>query len=115
MVQFKVDLYDKKLLYELDKNAKISISVLSKKLRRSNSFVIFRMKRLEEADIITGYHAIVDMLKLGFFSFRIYLKMQGMSKKDEEQFIDFIKNNYSQVWTITTMHGKWDYALFFWR
>ena len=71
---YKLDVYDKKLLYEMDKNSAISISELSKKLRRSKQFIIYRMKQLEKATIITGYNAIIDMSKLGYFSFRAYFK-----------------------------------------
>lgn len=108
----KLDLYDRKLLYELDKDSSINISELAKKLRRSKQFVLYRMKRLEEEKIITGYHAIVDMSKLGYFTFRIYFKFQKMTRDDGEEFVKHIKENLEQVWTITSMHGKWDYALF---
>lgn len=112
MAEFNADLYDRKLLYELDKNSKINVGALSKKLRRSKSFVIFRMKKLEEVGIVTGYYAIVDMSKLGYFSFRVYFKFQGTSRDEGQKFVEFVKSTHSQVWTITSMHGKWDYALF---
>jgi len=108
----KLDLYDNKLLYELDKDSSISLSALAKKLRRSKQFILYRMKKLEEVGIITGYHAIVDMSKLGYFTFRVYFKFQQMTKEDGKEFVEYIRNNLKQVWTITSMHGKWDYALF---
>jgi len=108
----KLDLYDNKLLYELDKDSSINLSKLAKKLRRSKQFILYRMKKLEEVGIITGYHAIVDMSKLGYFTFRVYFKFQQMTKEDGKEFVEYIRNNLKQVWTITSMHGKWDYALF---
>ena len=108
----KLDQYDKHLLYELDKNSKTSLQELSKKLKRSKQFVLYRIKQLETNKIITGYNAVVDMSKLGFFSFRVYFKFQSMTESDGKKFVDNTKNNISQVWTITSMHGKWDYALF---
>ena len=108
----KLDQYDKHLLYELDKNSKTSLQELSKKLKRSKQFVLYRIKQLETNKIITGYNAVVDMSKLGFFSFRVYFKFQSMTESDGKKFVDNTKNNLSQVWTITSMHGKWDYALF---
>ncbi|MCH7568157.1 MAG: Lrp/AsnC family transcriptional regulator [Nanoarchaeota archaeon] len=108
----KIDLYDRKLLYELDKNSVASLTELAKKLRRSKQFVLYRMKKLEEAGIITGYHAIVDMSKLGYFTFRVYFKFQQMTEKEGKEFVEHVRNNLKQVWTITSMHGKWDYALF---
>lgn len=111
-IQQSLDLYDKKLLYELDKDSHLSLAQLAKKLKRSKAFLIYRMKRLEEKGIITGYNAIVDMSKLGYFTFRVYFKLQQMTEEDGKMLIQFVRQNLKQVWTITTMLGKWDYALF---
>ncbi|MDP3766337.1 MAG: Lrp/AsnC family transcriptional regulator [Nanoarchaeota archaeon] len=108
----KLDLYDKKLLYELDKKSNIGLNELAKKLRKSKQFVLYRIKRLEDENVITSYTAIVDMSKLGYFTFRVYLKLQHMTEDDKKEMIEFVKNNKKQVWTITAMHGKWDIALF---
>ena len=108
----KIDLYDKKLLYELDKNSAINLPELSKKLKRSKQFILYRMKKLEEEGIITGYHAIIDMSKLGYFTFRVYFKFQQMTKDEGKKFVEHVREKLTQVWTITSMHGKWDYALF---
>ena len=107
----ELDLFDRKILYELDRNSKMSISKLSKKLRRSKPFILYRIKNLEKK-IITGYYAIIDMSKLGYFTFRVYFKFQQMTKIEEERFVEKVKKDIPQVWTITSMHGKWDYALF---
>src|SRR3989338_10110344 len=107
-----LDLYDRKLIYELDKHSNLSLQQLAKKLRRSKPFVLYRQKRLEEQGIIIGYNAIVDMSKLGYFSFRVYFKFRRTTEQDGERFVQFILKHYPQVWTITSMHGKWDYALF---
>ena len=111
-MSLKLDLYDKKLLFELDKDSSLSISKLSSKLRRSKQFFLYRIKKLEEEGVIAGYHAIIDMSKLGFFTFRVYFKFQQMTEESGKKFVEYIKENLPQVWTITSMHGKWDYALF---
>src|SRR3989338_2347503 len=109
---YKIDAYDKKLLYELDKNSAIGLPELAKKLKKSKQFILYRMKKLEEAGIITGYNAIIDMSKLGFFTFRVYFKFQKTTEEEGKKFVDYVRNSLKQVWTITSMHGKWDYALF---
>lgn len=109
---YKIDTYDKKLLYELDKNSAIGLPELAKKLKRSKQFILYRMKKLEEANIITGYNAIIDMSKLGFFTFRVYFKFQKTTAEEGKKFVYYVRNSLNQVWTITSMHGKWDYALF---
>ena len=69
----KLDLYDKKILFEREKDSSKSVSDIARKIKRSKEFVNFRIHRLEKEEIILGYSAIVDMSKLGYFTFRIYL------------------------------------------
>ncbi|HIH38603.1 Lrp/AsnC family transcriptional regulator [Candidatus Woesearchaeota archaeon] len=107
-----LDQYDRRLLYELDKDSSTSLPVLAKTLKRSKQFILYRMKRLEQSGVITGYHAIIDMAKLGYFTFRVYVKFQQMTKAQGELFVAHVRKHLDQVWTITSMHGKWDYALF---
>ncbi len=109
----KIDVYDRKILYELDKDSSITLSRLSKKIRRSKQFVLYRMRQLEETNIISGYNAIIDMSKLGYFTFRVYLKFQNMASADEKKFVDYLIKEQSRIWTITKIHSKWDYAIFF--
>src|SRR3989344_6219984 len=107
----KLDLFDFRLLHELDKNSSITAADLAHKIGRSKQFVLYRLNKLQEK-VISGYYAIVDMSKLGYFTFRIYFKFQQMTSEDGENFIKYVRDSFSQVWTITSMHGKWDYALF---
>jgi len=107
----KLDLFDFKLLHELDKNSSITAADLAHKIGRSKQFVLYRLNKLQEK-VISGYYAIVDMSKLGYFTFRIYFKFQQMTSEDGENFIKYVRDSFTQVWTITSMHGKWDYALF---
>ena len=108
---FKLDEFDRRMLYELDIDSRMPISSLAKKLRRSKPFVIFRLKRLENSGVITQYPAIVDMSALGYFSFRIYLRFQQMTQKQYSAFIEHVKK-IPEVWTLTQLHGKWDLAIF---
>ncbi|MDD9952924.1 MAG: winged helix-turn-helix transcriptional regulator [Candidatus Woesearchaeota archaeon] len=107
-----LDVYSSKILYELDKQSNMPLKALAKKIRRSKQFVLYRIKKLEKEGIITSYNAIVDMSKLGFFSFRIYFKMRQFTKRDVNEFVDFLKREFDYIWAITTMHGMWDIAVF---
>jgi len=112
MENHPLDLYDRKLLSELDKNAAQPLAELARTLRRSKQFISYRLEKLEHARIITGYHAIVDMSKLGFFTFRVYLKLQQMSLQDRDALAEYARKHFSQIWTVVSMHGKWDIAIF---
>ena len=60
------DALDWKILSELQKDARMSFSELSEKVSLSRPAVAERVKRLEEANIITGYSANINLKALGY-------------------------------------------------
>lgn len=107
----KLDQWDRKILYELDKDASTGLKDLSKVIGRSKEFVHYRIKRLENEKVIKGYTAIVDMSKLGYFTFRVYLRFQNADEDKIEEMVEYLKAE-DEVWTIAQLHGRWDYAFF---
>lgn len=107
----ELDIIDKKVIYELEKDSSQSVSSIAKKLKRSKEVINFRIHRLEREKILLGCSAIVDMAKLGYFTFRIYLRWQNMTEEQKQQFYDEIKEK-ENVWTTTVLHGKWDFGFF---
>jgi Lrp/AsnC family leucine-responsive transcriptional regulator len=57
---------DWRLLAELQSDARLSYSELSRRIHLSPPAVAERVRRLEEAGVITGYHAHVDLTKAGW-------------------------------------------------
>jgi Lrp/AsnC family leucine-responsive transcriptional regulator len=54
-----------KIIESLQRNARISFAELGRKIGLSTPAVAERVRRLEEAGVITGYHAALDLAKLG--------------------------------------------------
>lgn len=54
-----------KILEALQHNARLSFAELGRKVGLSTPAAAERVRRLEEAGVITGYHASVDVAKLG--------------------------------------------------
>jgi Lrp/AsnC family transcriptional regulator, leucine-responsive regulatory protein len=54
-----------KILEGLQQNARLTFAELGRKIGLSTPAVAERVRRLEEAGVITGYHAAIDMAKLG--------------------------------------------------
>ena len=73
----KIDLKDRKILYELDTNSRQSYHEIAKKVGLSKDSIIYRIKKLQEQGVIKKFHTIYDVGKLGFISFRLYLKFQN--------------------------------------
>jgi len=106
-----LDAFDKKILFELEKDSSVPISILAKKIKRSKESVNYRITRLVENNILRNFTAIVDMSKLGYLTFRIYFRWQNMTLDLKREFYKDI-GAYENIWTTTELHGKWDFAFF---
>jgi len=62
---FELDAIAWKILETLQQSARLSFAELGRKIGLSTPAVAERVRRLEEAGVITGYHAALDMAKLG--------------------------------------------------
>lgn len=90
MNKHHIDSIDCKIINQLQKNSRISISRLSKEVNLSSPAVKRRISLLEESGIISGYHASIDTSKLGF-GIKGYIII-SIQKMDIQQFIQHIEN-----------------------
>jgi Lrp/AsnC family leucine-responsive transcriptional regulator len=62
----RLDQIDQKIIGELSTNGRISFAELGRRTNLSSPAVAERVKRLEQAGVITGYRADVDPRALGY-------------------------------------------------
>jgi len=105
----KLDLKDKKILYELDSNARQSCTQIAKKVGLSTEVVNYRIKKLEE-EIITQYQLIVNLSKLGILQFKICLAFQHLNSEKLNKIIAELKKNKSIKWIVSSK-GNWGLIL----
>lgn len=60
-----LDFYDKRILTFLQTDARLSMAALSRRIKLSQPATTERVRKLETAGVISGYHARVDAHKLG--------------------------------------------------
>jgi len=91
-----IDRKNKKILYELDLNARRSGSYIGKKVGLHRNVVEYRIKRLKETGIIKNFYTIIDTSKLGYISLRCYLKFQNINLEVKQKIInDFVENKHT--------------------
>jgi len=100
----KLNVKDKRLLYELDKNSRQSYRRLAKKIRLSKNAVRYKMQVLQERGIIKQFHTVVDTGKLGYITFRLYINLHDTTPEKEEEIINFLKNKDIVTWLAS--HGR---------
>ncbi len=113
MVKIKLDVKDRKLLYELDKNCRQSNSEIGKKIRLNKNTVSYNIKKLEQEEVILGYYSVIDNSKLGYFSFRIYGKFFNTTPKQEEELIEWLKKD-QRVGVVARIESIYDFVLMIW-
>jgi len=65
-VAVNLDLVDWVIIEQLQREARISLSELGRRVKLSPSAVTERVRNLESLGVITGYHAVVDLAKVGY-------------------------------------------------
>ncbi|HJX50583.1 MAG TPA: Lrp/AsnC family transcriptional regulator [Candidatus Nanoarchaeia archaeon] len=101
----KLDLKDRKILYELDLNARQTDKEISRKVGLSREAVRYRINKLVTEGYINYFMTILNSMKLGFEWYRTFFKFQNTTIEKEEEIINWLKKKAS--W-ITRVEGIWD-------
>jgi DNA-binding Lrp family transcriptional regulator len=109
----KIDLKDQKIIYQLSLDARQNSSKIAKKVCLSQQLVDYRIKRLEQIGVLKGYYTCIDISKIGYSIFKIYIKLQNLDEKKEAEMIRDLSNNPNITW-VATCDGIWDLYLVIW-
>ena len=106
----KLDLKDRKILYELDIDSRQSFSKLSKKVGLHKDVVAYRVKKLQEKGIINNFVACINNYKLGYTPIKFYFTYQNITPKIKQEIIDYlVKNPYTQE--VHSLEGQYDLCI----
>jgi len=101
-----LDRIDRRIITELDGNARQSFSSLSKTIRQGRDKVEYRAARLKEEKIIRKYTVAVDWGRLGYSIFKTYLQLEN-NKEEVTKFISHLRK-HSDVFWVGECVGSWD-------
>lgn len=105
-----LNLKDRKILFELDRNCRQSNSDIAKKVGLSKDSVGYRIKQLEKNKILSGYRTIIDVSSIGYIQHRVALKLIDINSKTMNDLVSFLKKEKG-VWIIGYNEGEWDFAI----
>lgn len=109
----KIDLKDRRILYELDYNSRESLTQIGKKVGLKKDFVSYRIKRLIDEGVIQNFYTVIDAYKLGYSIFRYYVNYQYVSPEIRNKIIEYV-TNYKYICTVGEALGKYDLAVNVW-
>ena len=106
-----MDAIDRKILRALARRARLTNAELAEEVGLSPSPCWTRVKRLEQAGVIQGYHALLDQAALGLPD-TVFLEVM-MERHDETQLARFEQAVLAipevlECWLVT---GEYDYVL----
>src|SRR3989338_5766141 len=108
-MSYKIDKIDRRILYELDKNARIPETRLAKLVGRSKESVRYRINKLEKDKVILGFTTWIDPSKLGYVSSKIYLNLANKPEQ-KKRFIEDMKKERRLFW-LGIAEGAWNVGL----
>ncbi|MDE1825445.1 MAG: AsnC family transcriptional regulator [Candidatus Micrarchaeota archaeon] len=99
-------LKDRRILYQLDLNARQSDSEIAKKIGLSRDAVSYRINNLVKWGYIKYFVTIINTTKLGYDWYRTLFRFQNLSAEKETEIIDYLAK---RVTYITRAEGQWDF------
>jgi|TARA_Y100000310_G_C20632028_1_gene789166 DNA-binding Lrp family transcriptional regulator len=103
----KLDLIDRKIILELDTNARATFSLIGKKLRIGKNNVQYRVKKLVEDGVIKKFVTQFSLGTLGLFLGKFYLQLSGFEKDKEKEMYQYLIKDNRISWT-AKCEGRWD-------
>ena len=106
----KIDNINKKILFLLQKDARMTYKEIAAELNRSETTIRDRIKAMERVGIIQGYTALIDKTELGLNFFSIILA-NPITSSDLDNITNKIKK-VKNVMRVYQISGKQRLAIF---
>ena len=102
-----IDAKDRKILFELETDARQSAAQIARKAGLSEDVVNYRIKKYLKSGLITKFFIIPNFDMLGLGTYRFYFQFRATSKAKENEIIDYIREKMPCQW-LGVCHGQWD-------
>jgi DNA-binding Lrp family transcriptional regulator len=106
----KLDFKDKQILFLLDTNARLSYVQISKHTKLSKDSVRYRISALQKKEVLKGTRAIININKLGYDSYHLFIQFNRPLEEIEEKIIPKLEK-HKFIRAILSFSGKYDLEL----
>lgn len=103
----KIDHIDKKILLELDTDARLTLTEISKRLRLPKNNIQYRVDRLKETGVIRKFLVNPSLSRLGFFLGKLYLQLSGLDARTKKSLHKYLMEEKNICWAVEC-EGRWD-------
>ena len=106
----ELDLLDRKIMRELDLDARQSASQLARKVRKSKETVNFRLNRMLREGYLKGFYTVFNTSKLGWLYIKYYIKFKDTTPKKDAEIFECLRTMPNVAYLAST-EGKYDCLL----
>lgn len=106
----KLDLKDRRIIQELNRNARQSVSSIAKRLGTSKQAVNYKLNRMLREGVIRGFVVFVDTQRIGYTYYNLYLQLGWISQENEKELEEFFKKEPNITWAASGI-GRWNLAV----
>lgn len=107
---FELDEKDRRILQLLNKNARISLTKISRKTGIPIDTVRYRIRQMEENEVF-NYAVIINPPKMGYPLFNVlYLQLINFSAERETKLVAYVESHPHLVYA-SKISGKYDFAV----
>ncbi len=106
MHKLNLDEIDRKILFELDRNSRTPISLLSKKLKLGRDRLSYRMRSLKEKGLLKRCTVTVDPYRFGLCVYKTYLQLE--SDKARRADLLHVFQSRPDIYWFGETDGSWD-------
>jgi Lrp/AsnC family transcriptional regulator for asnA, asnC and gidA len=103
-----LDSLDRKILFALDTNARLSGSELAARFKQGSDRINYRIERFKQAGIVKSYTAIIDPFKLGLMMFKAYLLVEDRMATINK-LIKLLETESKGLFWIGECEGRYDF------
>ena len=111
--EYRLDVRDRRLLRELDMDARLPYSELARRIGTSKQGAEYKLKALLREGVVRGFYPVVNVPRLGYLYCRLLVTLQDVSARQTEAIVEDLKKNPDVFW-LFTMDGGFDLLVVFW-
>lgn len=103
----QLDKLNSKIVYELGEDSRQSYKQIARKIGSKKEVVAYHMQKLIGSGVVSKFVPVFALSELGIFSSKIYIKINGMAKSEEDEFYDSLLKDKKIAWVAKSI-GSWD-------
>lgn len=109
----RMDAKNRQIIQQLDLNPRMPISRLAKAVRVSQQVADYRVKKLQEQEIIAHFGTILNLSTLGYEQYRVLFQLGSVSDAQKREIIEYLKT-HNRIYWAALIGGKWDLLAVVW-